>query len=157
MDLHKYFSRFWWPLDFENSKKRQSPWNWMWFILALTQSWCTNLKIGIDMLKYPSFIHFQIVSSQVAHMPHDCVNAKINHIQFHGDRLFFEFSKSKGHKKREKYLCRSIKKCGCVQCSHYRGICFAILMYWRVMQLFEGKSQYTQYATRLTKLSKQDI
>ena len=100
---------------------------------------------------------FKHIYSYFRLVPHDCVNAKINHIQFHGDCLFFEFSKSKGHQKREKYLCRSIKKCGCVQCSHYRGICFAILMYWRVMQLFEGKSQYTQYATRLTKLSKQDI
>ena len=34
----------------------------------------------------------------------NCVNAKINHIHFHGDFLIFEFAKSKGHQKGEKHL-----------------------------------------------------
>ena len=34
----------------------------------------------------------------------NCVNAKINHIYFHGDFTVFEFSKSKVHQKGEKHL-----------------------------------------------------
>ena len=41
-------------------------WRWQNF-LSLT--WGTNIKLGIDVWKFPSFIHFQIVSLQVAHMP----------------------------------------------------------------------------------------
>ena len=29
------------------------------------------------------------------------INAKINHIRFHGECLVFEFTKSKGHQKEE--------------------------------------------------------
>ena len=79
----------------------------------------------------------------------NCVNAKINHVDFHSGCLVFEFEKYKGHKKGENHIgpwhvYANPSKCGCVQCYHYRGICFAILIYRRVMYHFLRENYSTQ-------------
>ena len=88
------------------------------------------------------------------------VTVKINHIHFHGDCLVFEFEKSKGHQKGENNLgswhvyANPSKMWLCPVLSLPRYLfCYPDVLKGDV-PLFEGKSQFTRYATRLAKLVK---
>ena len=81
----------------------------------------------------------------------NCVNAKINHINFHGDCLVFEFENSKVHQKGENHLGpwhvytnpSEMWLCPVLSLSRY------LFFYPDVLNggvsLFKGKLQYTQY------------
>ena len=91
----------------------------------------------------------------------NCVNSKLNHIHFHSDCLIFGFAKYKGHQKVENHLGSwhvyanpSIMwLCPVLSLSRY-SFCYPDVLNGDV-PLFEGKSQYTQYATWFMKLAKQ--
>ena len=76
----------------------------------------------------------------------NCVNAKINHINFHGDCIVFEFTKYKGHKKGENYLGpwhvyanpSKMWLCPVLSLSRYLFCCPDVLN--NDLTLFEGKS-----------------
>ena len=88
----------------------------------------------------------------------NCVNAKINHIHFHGDCLVFDFKKYKVHQKGE----RNLGPCHVYTNTSYMWLCSVLSLSWYLfcypdvlkgdVPLFEVKSQYTRYATQLTKL-----
>ena len=90
----------------------------------------------------------------------NCVNAKINHIHFHGDCLVFEFAKSKVHKKGENHIGPwNIHANPFKNVVVSSAIIIVVFLYPGVLKgyvpLSEGKSQCAQYATRFTKLVKQ--
>ena len=88
------------------------------------------------------------------------VNAKINHICFHGDCPVFEFSKYKVHQKGENNLgpwhvyTNSSKMWLCPVLSLSQYFFFYPDVLNGDVPIFKVKQQYTQYATRLTKIVK---
>ena len=83
----------------------------------------------------------------------NCANAKIIHIHFHGDCLVFEFAKPKGYQKGENNLgpwhvyANPLKMWLCPVLSLSRYLfCYPYVLNGYV-PLFEGKLQYTRYAT----------
>ena len=88
------------------------------------------------------------------------VNARINHIHFHGDCLVFEFTKSNGDQKTGKKLGpwhvyanpSKMWLCPVISLSRYL-FCYPDVLNVNV-QMFEGRSQYKRCDTRLMKLVK---
>ena len=90
----------------------------------------------------------------------NCVDVKIDYINFNGECLVFEFTKSKGNQNEGKNLGpwnvyanpSKMWLCPVPSLSRYL-FCYSDVLKGDV-PLFKGKSQYTKYATQLTKLVK---
>ena len=91
----------------------------------------------------------------------NCVNTKINNIHFNGEYLVFELAKSKGHQKGSKHLgpwrvyANPSKMWLCPVLSSSWYLFFYTDVFNGDVPIFERISQYTQYATQLTKIVKQ--